>query len=84
MTTETVAAALISFFAHMEDTMETYHCPECKKAVTKERIQTLPWYVWLMYLAFAPQPFPPGAVAWAGSLLLLSLVLVHGYYRRHP
>jgi hypothetical protein len=64
--------------------METYHCPECKKAATRERIQLAPWFAWLGYLGFAPQPIPHNGVVFTAGLLLLSLVCVQLYYSRHP
>ena len=64
--------------------METYHCPECKKAVTRERIKLLPWFAWLGYLAFAPQPISHLALSIAGALFICSLLCVQVYYSRHP
>lgn len=64
--------------------MEKYHCPECKKAVIKERIQLAPWFAWLGYLGFAPQPIPHSGLVFVGGLFLLSLLCVHIWYLRHP
>jgi hypothetical protein len=69
----------------MEDTMEQHHCPECKKAVNKERIRLAPWFAWMGYLAFAPQPLVHGNVlVFATGLFLLSAFCVELYFRRHP
>lgn len=61
-----------------------YHCPECKKAVNHDRIQFLPWLLWLLYIALAPRPFPPNALVIAGGVVLVSVCGLLYYFKRHP
>ncbi len=58
-TIETIAA-LIWIFHTLENTMQ-YHCPECKKAVNRDRIQTTPILLWAAYMIWVndgPLPHP--------------------------
>jgi hypothetical protein len=70
--------------------MDTHQCSElCRKAVdkavNKERTRLAPWFLWLGYLALAPQPLVHGnALVFASGLFLLSAFCVELYFRRHP
>lgn len=64
--------------------MEKYHCPECKKAVKRDRIQTLPYVIWIAFYAYWPQPYPPNAVPISLALVAFSVFALHFYFKRHP
>ena len=63
---------------------EQYHCQECKKAVWRDRIQMAPGTLFLLYIAFAPRPFPPNAVTVACVLFTVSFIGLLFYFKRHP
>lgn len=60
-----------------------YHCPECKKAVWHTRIQFVPFALWLLYIAFAPKPYPPYALEIGVVLVLVWSFGWEFYFKRH-
>ena len=63
--------------------MEKYHCPECKKAVNRDRILMLPCVLWVALYVYWPQPYPPNVVPISLALVAIATFGLLYYFKRH-